>query len=77
VKAVEGMLKAGADPNSRDDLDATALMHATLYASERCMRSDYRPWWTRMAGSPPPAQIRGSMPERHGMSMGTRFWYRR
>ena len=38
VIAVEGMLKAGADPNSRDDLDATALMHATLYASERCMK---------------------------------------
>jgi ankyrin repeat protein len=38
VKAVEVMLKAGADPNSRDDLDATALMHATLYASERCMK---------------------------------------
>jgi len=38
VKAVEAMLKAGANPNSRDDLDATALMHATLYASERCMK---------------------------------------
>ena len=38
VKAVEAILKAGADPNSRDDLDATALMHATLYASERCMK---------------------------------------
>jgi ankyrin repeat protein len=39
VAAVEAMLKAGADPNSRDDQDATALMHATLYASERCMKA--------------------------------------
>jgi len=38
VKAVEAMLRAGADPNSRDDQDATALMHATLYASESCMK---------------------------------------
>lgn len=37
VKAVEAMLKAGTDANSRDDLGATALMHAALYASERCM----------------------------------------
>ena len=37
VNAVETMLKAGTDANSRDDLGATALMHATLYASERCM----------------------------------------
>ena len=38
VKAVEAILKAGTDANSRDDLGATALMHATLYASERCMK---------------------------------------
>lgn len=38
VKAVEAMLKSGVDANSRDDIDATALMHATLYASERCMK---------------------------------------
>jgi ankyrin repeat protein len=38
VNAVETMLKAGTDANSRDDLGATALMHATLYASERCMK---------------------------------------
>lgn len=38
VTAVEAILVAGADVNSRDDLKATALMHATLYASERCMK---------------------------------------
>ena len=38
VHAVEAMLKAGADANSRDDLGATPLMHASLYASERCMK---------------------------------------
>ena len=38
IKTVEALLRAGTDPNSRDDLDATALMHATLYASEPCMK---------------------------------------
>ncbi|MBK5294775.1 MAG: ankyrin repeat domain-containing protein [Acidobacteriia bacterium] len=35
---VKALLQSGADANARDDLGATALMHATLYASENCTK---------------------------------------
>ena len=35
---VEAALKAGADPNTRDDLGSTALMHAGAYCSVECMK---------------------------------------
>ena len=37
-RAVAAQLKAGADPNARDDIGATALMHAAAFASTDCMR---------------------------------------
>jgi ankyrin repeat protein len=38
VHFVEAALKAGADPNTRDDLGSTALMHAGAYCSVECMK---------------------------------------
>ena len=38
VHSVEAALKAGADPNTRDDLGSTALMHAGAYCSVDCMK---------------------------------------
>ncbi len=39
LRAVRSALKAGVDPNARDEMGATALMHAGAYASEECMRA--------------------------------------
>jgi ankyrin repeat protein len=39
TRAVQAALKAGANPNTRDELGSTALMHASAYASVACMRS--------------------------------------
>ncbi len=39
ARAVKSLLKAGADPNGRDDIGATALMHAAAFASVECMRA--------------------------------------
>ncbi len=39
ARAVQTALKAGADPNTRDEMGSTALMHAGAYASVECMRS--------------------------------------
>ena len=36
--AVQALLKAGADPNVREETDATALMYAAIYSSPTTMR---------------------------------------
>ena len=38
VRSVDAALRAGADPNTRDDLGSTALMHAGAYCSMECMK---------------------------------------
>jgi len=38
VHSVKAALKAGADPNTRDDLGSTALMHAGAYCPVQCMQ---------------------------------------
>jgi len=39
VTAVQALLTAGADPNARDDIGATALMHAAAFSSPESMRA--------------------------------------
>jgi ankyrin repeat protein len=38
-RAIRAALKAGADPNAKDEIGSTALMHAAAYASEADMQS--------------------------------------
>lgn len=38
TRAVESLLRSGADPNRRDEFGATALMHAAVFASVETMR---------------------------------------
>ena len=38
TRTVSALLKAGADPNTRDDIGATALMHAAAFASPGVLR---------------------------------------
>jgi ankyrin repeat protein len=39
TRGVAALLRAGADPNTRDDIGATALMHAAAFASLDCLRT--------------------------------------
>src|ERR1035441_5331937 len=38
VSAVDELLRDNADPNSRDETGASALMYATAFSSPECMR---------------------------------------
>ncbi|HYM07289.1 MAG TPA: ankyrin repeat domain-containing protein [Terriglobales bacterium] len=38
TRAVTALLKSGADPNTRDDIGATALMYAAAFAAPDCLR---------------------------------------